>query len=125
VNALVRYKSGATGVIQATTAILPGYPERMEFHGTKGSATITGDRLTGWDVEGDNGADVPLATSVDSGAADPMAISLEPIKRQFLDFGNAVKNKTKPLLDGEEGFRALQIVLGVYESARSGKAVSF
>jgi predicted dehydrogenase len=125
VNALVRYKSGATGVIQATTAILPGYPERMEFHGTKGSATITGDRLTGWDVEGDSGADVPLATSVDSGAADPMAISLEPIKRQFLDFGNAVKNKTKPLLDGEEGFRALQIVLGVYESARSGKAVSF
>jgi predicted dehydrogenase len=124
VNALVRYKSGATGVIQAATAIHPGYPERMEFHGTKGSATITGDRLTAWDVQGDAGDDAPLATSVDSGAADPMAISLEPIKRQFLDFGNAVKNKTKPLLDGEEGFRALQIVLGVYESARSGKAVS-
>ena len=124
VNALVRYKSGATGVIQAATAIHPGYPERMEFHGTKGSATITGDRLTAWDVEGDAGVDAPLATSVDSGAADPMAISLEPIKRQFLDFGNAVKNGTKPLLDGEEGYRALQIVLGVYESARSGKAVS-
>jgi predicted dehydrogenase len=124
VNALVRYKSGATGVIQAATAIQPGYPERMEFHGTKGSATITGDRLTAWDVPGDPGDDAPLATSVDSGAADPMAISLEPIKRQFLDFGTAVKNKTKPLLDGEEGFRALQIVLGVYESARSGNVIA-
>jgi predicted dehydrogenase len=125
VNALVRYESGATGVLQAATAIHPGYPERMEIHGTKGSATITGDRLTGWDVADDPGDDAPVATSVDSGAADPMAISLEPLKRQFLDFGNAVKNNTKPLLDGEEGYRALQIVLGVYESARSGKAVSF
>jgi predicted dehydrogenase len=125
VNALVRYESGATGVLQAATAIHPGYPERMEIHGTKGSATITGDRLTGWDVADDPGDDAPVATSVDSGAADPMAMSLEPLKRQFLDFGNAVKNNTKPLLDGEEGYRALQIVLGVYESARSGKAVSF
>jgi UDP-N-acetyl-2-amino-2-deoxyglucuronate dehydrogenase len=124
VNALVRYQSGATGVIQAATAIHPGYPERIEIHGTKGSATITGDHLTAWDVEGDPGEDAPLSTSVDSGAADPMAISLEPIKRQFLDFGNALKNKTKPLVDGEEGFRALQIVLEVYESARTAKVVS-
>jgi predicted dehydrogenase len=124
VNAVVRYASGATGVIQAATAIHPGYPETIEIHGTQGSAIITGDRLTAWDVLGDAGEDAPLSTSLDSGAADPMAISLEPIKRQFLDFGNAVKNKTKPLVDGEEGFRALQIVLGVYESARSGKVVS-
>ena len=124
VNAVVRYERGATGVIQAATAIHPGYPETIHIHGTKGSAIITGDRLTAWDVQGDSGADAPLSTSVDSGAADPMAISLEPLKRQFLDFGNAVKNRSKPLLDGEEGFRALQIVLGVYESARSGRVVS-
>jgi predicted dehydrogenase len=124
VNALVRYESGATGVIQAATAVHPGYPERIEIHGTKGSATITGDHLTAWDVEGDAGGDAPISTSIDSGAADPMAISLEPIKRQFLDFGTAVKNKTKPLVDGEEGYRALQIVLGVYDSARSGKVVN-
>lgn len=124
VNAVVRYQNGATGVIQAATAFHPGYPERMEIHGTKGSAIITGDKLTAWDVQGDSGEDAPLQTSLESGAADPMAISLEPIKRQFLDFGNAVKNNTQPLVDGEEGFRALQIVLGVYESARSGKMVS-
>ncbi len=124
VNALLRYQSGATGVIQAATAVHPGYPERIEIHGTKGSATITGDHLTAWDVEGDSGEPAPVSASVDSGASDPMAISLEPIKRQFLDFGNAVKNKTNPLVDGEQGLRALQIVLGVYESARSGKVVS-
>jgi predicted dehydrogenase len=124
VNALLRYESGATGVIQAATAIHPGYPERIELHGTKGSAIITGDQLTAWDVAGDSGEPAPLSTSVESGAADPMAIPLEPIKRQFLNFGNAIQKSTKPLVDGEQGFRALQIVLAVYESARSGKVVS-
>ena len=50
VNAVVRYESGATGVIQASTAFWPGYTERTEFHGTKGTAIISGDKLTTWDV---------------------------------------------------------------------------
>src|SRR5689334_16004108 len=48
VNALLRYASGATGVIEASTAIWPGYSERIEIHGTKGTAVITGDKLTAW-----------------------------------------------------------------------------
>lgn len=125
VNAVLRYASGATGVVQAATAILPGYPERIEIHGAKGSAIITGDKLTTWDVEGDSGEDVPLAgEDLDSGASDPMAISLEPMKRQFLDFGKAIETGGKPLVAGEEGYRALQLVLAVYESARTGEKVT-
>ena len=125
VNAVFRYASGATGVVQAATAILPGYPERIEIHGAKGSAIITGDKLTTWDVEGDSGEDVPLVgEDLDSGASDPMAISLEPMKRQFLDFGKAIETGGKPLVAGEEGYRALQLVLAVYESARTGEKVT-
>lgn len=124
VNAVVRYAGGATGVIQAATAVAPGYPERIELHGTNGSAIITGDRLTAWDVAGDPGEDAPLASQLDSGAADPMAISLEPIKRQFLDFGAAIRDHRKPLVAGEEGYQAIQLVLAVYDSARRGVAVA-
>ena len=124
VNAVLRYASGATGVIQASTAVIPGYPERIELHGTKGSAILQGDRLTAWDVEGDSGEDAPLTADLDSGAADPMAISIEPIKRQFLDFGDAIQNHRKPSCAGEEGYAALQLVLGVYESAREGKKIT-
>ena len=123
-NAVLRYASGATGVIQASTAVIPGYPERIELHGTKGSAILQGDRLTAWDVEGDSGEDAPLTADFDSGAADPMAISIEPIKRQFLDFGDAIQNHRKPSCAGEEGYAALQLVLGVYESAREGKKIT-
>lgn len=123
VNAVITYESGATGVIQASTAVLPGYPERIEIHGTKGSAIITGDQLTAWDVEGDPGDDAPLVAEVESGAADPMAISIENLQRQFLDFGKAVQEGATPSVNGEEGYRALQIVLGVYRSARENKPV--
>jgi UDP-N-acetyl-2-amino-2-deoxyglucuronate dehydrogenase len=123
VNAVLRYASGATGVIQAATAFWPGYPERTEFHGTKGTAVISGDKLTVWDVENDSGEPAPLAGGAASGASDPMAISLEPFERQFRDFGEAIEKGRKPLVSGEEGYQALEIVDAVYRSCRSGEKV--
>ena len=123
VNAIVKYESGATGVIQAATAFWPGYPERTEFHGTKGTAIISGDKLTTWDVEHDEGEPAPVTEEVASGASDPMAISLEPFERQFLDFGEAIRNGRKPLVSGQEGFEALEFVDAVYRSCRTGEKV--
>jgi predicted dehydrogenase len=124
VNAVVRYASGATGVVQASTAFWPGYPERTEFHGTKGTAVITGDKLTTWDVENDSGEPAPIAKEVASGASDPMAISLEPFERQFRDFGNAISNGHKPQCAGEEGYQALELVDAIYRSCRTGEKVA-
>lgn len=120
---LLKYGNGATGVIQASTAMWPGYSERIELHGTKGSCTFTGDKLTAWDVENDEGEAAPVEKEVMSGSSDPMAIPLTPFERQFLDFGRAVETKTPPLVSGEEGYRALALVLGVYESCRTGQPV--
>ena len=123
VNAVLRYANGATGVIQASTAFWPGYTERTEFHGTKGTAIISGDKLTTWDVENDSGEPAPVAKEVASGASDPMAISLEPFERQFRDFGEAIAQGRKPLVAGEEGYQALEVVDAVYRSCRSGEKV--
>ncbi len=123
VSAVLRYASGATGVVQASTAMWPGYPERTEFHGTKGTAIITGDKLTTWDVEDDHGDPAPVTRDVASGASDPMAISLEPFERQFRDFGEAIAQKRKPLVAGEEGYEALEVVDAIYRSCRSGEKV--
>jgi UDP-N-acetyl-2-amino-2-deoxyglucuronate dehydrogenase len=124
VNAVVRYANGATGVIQASTAFWPGYTERTEFHGTKGTAIISGDKLTTWDVENDSGEPAPVAREVASGASDPMAISIEPFERQFRDFGEAIRTGRKPLVGGEEGLQALEIVDAVYRSCRTGQKVA-
>ncbi|HLJ14515.1 MAG TPA: Gfo/Idh/MocA family oxidoreductase [Bryobacteraceae bacterium] len=124
VNAALRYRSGATGVLQAATAFWPGYTERLEIHGTKGTAIISGDKLTTWDVCDDSGEPAPLAKDVASGASDPMAISLTPFERQFLDFAEAIRTGRPPLVSGEEGYRALEVVLSVYRSCREGQKVT-
>jgi predicted dehydrogenase len=124
VSAVLRYASGATGVIQAATAFWPGYSERIEIHGSRGTAIVTGDRLTSWDVQDDDGGEAPpLSNQVASGASDPMAISLEPFERQFRDFGQAIVEKRRPLIAGEDGLEAIEIVDAVYRSCRSGQPV--
>ncbi len=123
VCAVMRYANGATGVIQAGTALWPGYPERIEIHGTKGSAIVTGDQLTTWDVKDDEGEAAPVSQDAKSGAADPMAIALTPFERQLTDFGEACKARRPPNSSGIEAYRALQLVRAIYESCESGRAV--
>jgi UDP-N-acetyl-2-amino-2-deoxyglucuronate dehydrogenase len=123
-SALLGYTSGATGVIQASTAFWPGYPERLEIHGTSGTAIVTGDQLTAWDVQNDAGDPAPVAAKGQSGAADPMAISLTPFERQFEDFGEACRTGRRPACSGTDGFRALQLVLGVYQACKEGRVVA-
>lgn len=122
INALLQYASGPTGVIQAATAFWPGYTERIEIHGTKGTAILSGDRLTTWDVLDDKEANerdpAPLESNVASGSSDPMAISVTSFERQFLDFADAIRENREPLVNGEEGYRALELVLSIYDSCR-------
>ncbi len=124
VSALLRFAGGATGVIQASTAVWPGYPERIELHGTLGTAIITGDKLTTWDVLDDTGPAAPVSAQGASGASDPMAISSLPFERQFLDFAAACAEGRRPSCSGIDGRRALALVTGIYDSCRSGLRVT-
>ncbi len=124
ITTTMRYANGANGVIQASTAMWPGYSERIEIHGTKGSAILTGDKLTAWDVQDDSGEPAPVEREVMSGSSDPMAIPLTPFERQFRDFGDAIKTGRKPLVSGEDGYRALEFVTSAYRSAREGRKVT-
>ena len=124
VNAVLDYASGATGVIQAATAFWPGMPERIEIHGTRGTAIITGDQLTAWNVQDDHGDPPTLVSEVASGASDPMAISTGSFERQFLDFGEAILADRKPVVSGEEGYRAVELVTSIYASCARGERVT-
>lgn len=122
-SALLRFENGATGVVQTSTAMWPGFTERIELHGTKGSAVLSGDRLTRWEVVDDAGEAAPVAADVSSGSSDPMAITLAPFERAFLNFGEAIAGKHAPLISGEEGLRALRLVQSIYTSARENRLV--
>jgi len=119
--AIVEFQSGAFGVIQASTAMPPGFPAKLDIHGTKGAVSVLGEKLGFKHIEGEE----PFqALEVDAGgAASPMAIDLNPFIRQFTDVASAIREKRQPTVSGTEARRSLQLILAIYESAKLGKKV--
>ena len=58
------------------------------------------------------------------GAADPSAISYVGHMEQLKDFIKCIKSGTKPLVDGKEGRKSVEIILAIYQSSWTGKRVS-
>jgi predicted dehydrogenase len=127
--ATLRFESGALGVIEATTAAYPGALKRIEIHGTAGSAVLEEENITVWDFEKKTSGDKALLermagkTETGGGAADPAAIGHHGHTELFKDTLKAIKKGTKPLIDGTEGRRSVEVILGIYKAAKTGKAV--
>ena len=49
--ALLKFKSGASALLQATTAAFPGYPRRLEVTGTEGTVILEQDRVVAVDLK--------------------------------------------------------------------------
>lgn len=119
--AMVEFGNGGFGVIQASTAMYPGLPARLEIHGTKGTACVEGEKLAFLHVKGEE--PIKGEDAVAAGAADPLSIDVTPFVREFTDYVNAIKNKREPLVNGPEARRALELILAIYESSKKGEPV--
>ncbi len=127
--ASVKFKNGALGLLEATTAAYPGYLKRIEIHGDKGSAVIEEEDINKWDFAESLPEDAQIRESMANrlsgggGAADPAAIGHQAHAKQFANVIAAIESGTKPLIDGYEGRKAVEVICAVYESARTGKVV--
>jgi UDP-N-acetyl-2-amino-2-deoxyglucuronate dehydrogenase len=142
--ALVRYESGAAGVLEATTSLYPGFSRRVELHGERGSIILDGNDIAFWKLT-DSGEEeeelerlragvLPGPAAKEGGqngasngrlnaASDPMALDILGHQRQIEDFVEAIRDRRAPAVDGPESLKALEIVLAVYRSAELGRAV--
>jgi len=129
--ASIKFKNGALGVIEASTSCAPGFPRRLELSGEKGSVILEDDSITRWQFVDVLPEDETIrsgqsaASSLKSGAGDPRGGSHEGHRRQLLDLINAINNKQQPSIPGSEGRRAIELICGIYESAKTRKAVRF
>lgn len=127
--ATLKFANGALGVIEASTAIYPGYLKRIEIHGFDGSAVMEEEDIVKWDFAKRKPRDEVIQQKMASrvsgggGAADPAAIGHHGHARQFNDVLKAIKKGTRPLVDGPEGRRSVEIILAIYKSAETGRAV--
>jgi len=125
----VEWACGALGVIQGTTAAWPGLDRRIVVSGDAGSAVLEEDKLVYWQFRRERKRDAFIragevaAEDMGSGASDPIAFSPENHRRQLADFVRALDRGTKPLVDGREGRKSVEIVLAAYKSAETGRRV--
>jgi predicted dehydrogenase len=128
--AAVRFANGACGIIEASTAIYPGYLKRVEIHGSEGSAVMEEEDLIKWDFAQKKARDKAIhekmaqRVSGGGGAADPAAIGHHGHARQFQNVADAIRKGIRPAIDGPEGRRSVEIILAIYKSAETSRAVS-
>ena len=128
--ACLRFANGALGVIQATTSVFPGLPKTIAVHGDRGTAVIEQEDVLRWNFEPETPEDAEVKrrfaqkVGASGGSSDPKAISHQGHARQLADFVRAIQTNTAPKVDGREGRRAVEVILAVYESARTGRTIA-
>jgi predicted dehydrogenase len=121
--AIVSFESGALGTIMSSTNIQPGRPASIAVYGEKGSIVIDGGEITTWHVPGVDEPAVEKPANKGGGANDPLSISYLNHRKQLEQFLQAIETGTAPLVTGEDGRRAVELIYAVYESARTGKEI--
>ena len=125
VVATLEYENGALGVIEASSAAYPGLPARMEFSGDRGTVVVEADQITKWDIEGKSAEETAAdATDVARAASDSRTFGTEGHKAQIAEMVHILNEGGEPTIDGPESKRAIEIILAIYESARSGNPVA-
>ncbi len=137
--AVLKFSSGAIGVIEASIATYPGLSARLEISGDRGSATIDGDQLiyfhaaekgeqtSMYGAFGDtNRMDAELAAF---GSGFEASSSHEPgqlssaHQEQYKEFCTAIFEQRPPDISLEDGAYAIRVIEAIHDSARLGQAV--
>src|SRR5215212_7809556 len=139
---VVRFESGALGVLHATTAAYPGLSARLQVHGDRGSIVIDNDFLTFIHTtpQGSEAEDKSYGSASDSinqvddytaaqeaGAttgSNPGGLSPLAHRRQYENFLAALAGEEPLRVDLETNRQSVAVITGVYESARTGKPVA-
>lgn len=129
--AVIKFASGAFGVLQGTTSVYPGMDHRLEFHGEHGTILVDGENIVKWDVpgsegcvceeNGNGGVDVRIGTA----ATEPTSIALEGHQAQIFDLCQAIKEDRDPMVTGEEAKKSVEIILAIYDSARTSLPLKY
>jgi len=123
--AILRFANGALGTIAATTDAYPGTGTRIEVHGDKGSVVIEDDRLSYLHLSQDDREQrAPTAPAGPSAAQNPATLAIRSHALQIEDMIRAIRENGAPLVDGFAARHPVEIILGIYESARTHQEVT-
>jgi predicted dehydrogenase len=114
--AAVKFKSGALGVVHATTTAYPGFAERIELIGSKGTALLEGTSLQ---MKFHDGTSFEMKTESGGGGtgADPMAFPHDWHRGVLQDFLDSLEQKREPRISGAEALKVHRFIDRILQSA--------
>ena len=121
--AILKFRSGALGTIEVT---MLAYPRNLEgsltILGEKGSAKIGGtavNKIEHWEfAEPDD--DDRLVEAANTNPPNVYGLGHQGYYRNVL---SVLRGEAKPDTDGRAGRKSLELILGIYESAKTGREV--
>ncbi len=136
-TAVVKFESGALGMIHATTSAYPGLSARLQIHGDHGSAVIDNDQLAYIHLapeDAPEGAGIPpdadnqvgdrgSVTEAAAAGRNPGQLS-DAHRLQYLNVLGALAGTEQLRVDLVTNRQAIAVITGAYESARTGRPVS-
>ncbi len=120
--AALRFDNGALGTLHATTACYPGFAERIEIVGTRGTATLAAGKV---DLHWHDGRrDTSGEESTLGGGADPMAFSHDAHRAVLAEFLDALDAGREPVNNGRAALAVHDLIDAVLASSRARAPVS-
>lgn len=122
--AVLKFKSGALGVVEATTAAYGNLSNSLEIHGEKGTYILEEYdekvSLRGFLKKEESNKPEETFGTKEGDSNDIFGLAH---RAQFQDVASAINENRRPFINGLEGRKPLEIIMGIYESATTGKAV--
>jgi predicted dehydrogenase len=118
----LRFANGAVGALMATTAEYPGFPERIELVGSKGTAILTAGIVN---VHYQDGREERVGEEQGTGGgADPMAFPHDAHRALLTDFLDALDHDREPRVTGREALRVHHLIDAVLRASAKGRTVA-
>lgn len=115
--AALRFRNGALGTLNATTASYPGFPERIDLIGTRGSASLEGGSLA---LRFHDGTHESVGgTAMSGGGADPMAFAHDAHRAVLAEFLDALDAGRAPTNSGQSALAVHDLIDAVLASSQT------
>jgi predicted dehydrogenase len=120
----LKFKNGALGIIEATTAVRPKDLEgSVSILGEKGSVEIGGfavNEMKTWNFSNEKDDDKNVLSEYSVNPPNVYGFGHKAYYEHVID---CINNNTAQLVDGLEGRKSLELIMAIYESIETGKEV--
>ncbi|GAQ24943.1 Gfo/Idh/MocA family protein [Tepidanaerobacter syntrophicus] len=107
--AVLKFKNGAIGILEANVCAYPGFNTRIDISGNDGTVILENNTVKQWKLR--NGEEYAGSETV------------FPHKIQLQDIVSAIKENREPAVNGEEALKSLILVDAIYKSSTTGKPI--